>query len=220
MKKRLQPLSSTDPRVTDPMFTFRDAARYLDVSVGALHSWAHPTHGGVPLITTLPHHRPSLPFIGFAEAFVIKAAKNAGVPDHRIRPGVEAIKERAGNIDHALASELVWVDGAEILWGVAGDDPEVARNGQKAFRETIKGSLKLVTYGKDGFAHHLRLPRYEAAVVTVDPYVAGGMPIIRSGIGVRVKDVLDRVTAGDAKAEVAHSFGITLDEVEEVIGNA
>ena len=219
--KRLRPLPSTDSRVKDPMFTFRDAALYLDVKVATLHHWAHPNRGE-PLITTLRDQSPSLPFIGFAEAFVIKAAKNAGVPDHRIRPGVEAIRERAGDINHALASELVWVDGAEILWGVAGDDPEVARSGQRAFREAIKGNLRLVKYGDDGFAKNLVLPKYEdrGVRVTVNPYVAGGMPIIRSGIGVRVKDVLDLVRAGDSPEQVARSFRIPVKEVEEVIGNA
>jgi hypothetical protein len=101
--KRLKPLASTDPRVADPMFTFREAAFYLDVKVATLHSWAHPSRGA-PLIHTLSNHRASLPFIGFAEAFVIKAAKAAGVPDRRIRPGVEAIRERAGDINYALAS--------------------------------------------------------------------------------------------------------------------
>jgi uncharacterized protein (DUF433 family) len=171
-----------------------------------------------PLVTTLAGERPSLPFIGLAEAFVVQAALNAGVPRWRIRPGVEAIRERAKNIAHALASKLVWTDGAEILWGVAGEDLEVARTNQGQFRDAVKNQLQLITYGDDGFAQHLQLPRYTRPVVTVDPYVAGGAPLIRSGIGVRVEDVQDRVGAGDTPEEVARSFRIPIAAVREVVG--
>lgn len=217
---KLKPLSPDDVRITDPLFTFREAARFLDVKVSTLHHWAHPEEGFSPLVTTLPDTSSSLPFIGFAEAFVVKAALNAKVPHHRIRPGVEAIRKEAGNISHALASRLVWTDGAEILWGAVGEDLMVARTKQGQFREAVKDQLRLITYGDDGFALYLRLPQYKRATVTVNPYVAGGSPIIRSGIGIRVQDVQDRVDAGDSPEEVARSFRIPLKAVKEVVGRS
>jgi uncharacterized protein (DUF433 family) len=202
------------------MFTFRDASFYLDVPASTLHNWAKPAGEALPpLITTLDTW-PSFPFIGFAEAFVIKTALLARVPRRRVRPGVEAIKERAGNIQHALASRLVWTDGAEILWGIAGDDLEVARTNQKQFRETVREQLQAISYGDDGFAEYIRLPKYGSVPVTVDPFVAGGLPLIRSGIGIRVEDVLHRVQAGDTPEDVARSFRIPLEAVKEVIGKA
>jgi uncharacterized protein (DUF433 family) len=217
--KRLKPLAPDDPRVADPMFTFRKASYYLDVPPSTLHSWARPLGTLPPLITTL-HETPSFPFIGFAEAFVIRSALRAGVPRRRIRPGVNAIKERAGDIQHALASRLVWTDGAEILWGLAGDDLEVARTNQKQFRETVREQLQAISYGSDGFAEYIRLPKYGSVPVTVDPFVAGGLPLIRRGIGIRVEDVLDRVRAGDSPEAVARSFQIPVEEVKEVVGKS
>jgi uncharacterized protein (DUF433 family) len=218
--RRLRPLAPDDPRVADPMFTFREASFYLEVPVATLHNWARPTEAALPPLITTLDARPSLPFIGFAEAFVIRMALRAGVPRRRVRPGVEAMKKRAGNIQHALASHLVWTDGAEILWGVAGDDLEVARTNQKQFRETVREQLQAITYGDDGFAEYIRLPKYGSVPVTVNPFVAGGLPLIRRGIGIRVEDVLNRVEAGDSPEDVARSFRIPLEAVKEVIGKS
>jgi uncharacterized protein (DUF433 family) len=219
--RELHPLAADDPRVTDPLFTFREASYYLEVPVSTLHNWARPAApGAVPLITTLRDEKPSFPFIGFAEAFVVRTALLAGVPRRRIRPGVEAIKRRAGDIQYALASRLVWTDGAEILWGVVGEDLEVASTNQKQFRETVRNELRLITYGSDGFAEYLRLPKYGSVPVTVDPFVAGGLPLVRRGIGVRVEDIVDRVEAGDTPEDVARSFRIPLEEVRQIVGNA
>jgi uncharacterized protein (DUF433 family) len=214
---KLRPLAAGDPRVADPMFTFREAAFYLEIPTSTLHHWAKPAAGLAPLITRLDEERPSIPFIGFAEAFVIRTAIRAGVPRRRVRPGVEAIKERAGDIQHALASRLVWTDGAEILWGIAGHDLEVARTNQKQFSEAVRNQLQLISYGNDGFAEYLTLPKYGSVPVTVDPFVAGGLPLIRSGIGIRVEDVAHRVQAGDPPEEVARSFRIPLEAVKEII---
>jgi len=84
-----------------------------------------------------------VPFIGTAEAFVIKAAERAGVPKHRIRSGVEAIRRKAGSVEHALATKLVYIDGAEILLDFLDDDLEVAvaATSQRQFKQTVKDQL-------------------------------------------------------------------------------
>ena len=195
------------------------------MNASTLRSWAHPSHGREPLLTTTPapHRRPSVPFIGLAEAFVISVARGAGVPDHRIRPGVERIKAEAGGVDHALASRLVYVDGAEILWQTVEDDPdlEVARTTQRQFTDTVRNQLKLIEYDpRDHFARRLRLPHFKLAEVIVDPGIAAGRPFVRRGVGVRVKDLRDRVLAGDPEADVSRDFGVPLEELKDVIRSA
>jgi uncharacterized protein (DUF433 family) len=162
-----------------------------------------------------------VPFIGLAEGFVIVAAKDAGVPDHRIRPGVEAVKDEAGGLEHALASRLVWTDGAEILLDKMDDDDlDVARTDQRTFRKAIESRLKLIEYdGTHEYARRLRLPDFKAEV-TVDPRVAGGRPLLRRGVGVRVKDLRDRVAAGDSMRSVARDFGVPLGELKEIVGHS
>lgn len=216
----LASLPDNDFRVSVPLYTVGEAARILRVNDSTFRYWAHPPKGA-PLVTTLKakSHQPSVPFIGLAEAFVIAAAKAAGVPDHRIRPGVEGIKRRAGGLEHALASKQVMTDGAEILLAVLEDgDLDAPHNDQRVFRAVVQSRLELIEFDpEDQYARTLRLPGYEKANVTIDPRVAGGRPLLRSGIGVRVKDLRDRVTAGDSTRDVARDFGIPLDELEEVV---
>ena len=92
----------------------------------------------------------SIPFIGFAEAFVLQAARRSGVPRNRIRPGVEAVKAELG-LQHALASKLLYTDGAELLIRAAEDDDlEVARTRQRQLTRTVMDQLRLITYEGDG----------------------------------------------------------------------
>lgn len=192
--------------------------------VSTLHHWAHPEKGKAPLITTFHHKgtRATLPFVGFAEAFVIKAAVNAGVPRHKVRPSVEAVKEKFHGVDYALAHKCVYTDGAEILYRTLSEDEKadltVAHTDQKQFRATIENQLQRVHYATDGFAERVRLPKYGAKVVA-DPRVAGGAPVLAKG-GARVKDLLDRFRAGDSEGDLAHDFGVPLSAVKEIVGAA
>src|SRR5439155_24033702 len=113
-----------------------------------------------PLVTSLDRkgYEASIPFIGLAEAFVLQATRRAGVPRHRIRPGVEAVRRELG-LEHALASQVLYTDGAELLvrYAAEDDDLEVARTRQRQLSQTVKHQLQLITYGDDGYASRLQL---------------------------------------------------------------
>ncbi len=85
-------LPDGDRRTTVPLFTLHECARYLHTPLSTLHSWAKPT-SEVPLITTLPSagRQATIPFVGFAEAFVLGALRRAGVPMQRIRPAAKQL---------------------------------------------------------------------------------------------------------------------------------
>jgi uncharacterized protein (DUF433 family) len=199
----------------------RESAAYLHTPVSTLHAWARPTDGD-PLVTVFPRHgrRATVPFVGFAEAFVLGALRRAGVPMQRIRPTVAKLSEEIG-LDHALASQRVYTDGAEVMFDYAAHSDDdalltVVRTGQQHFTEIIRDYLKRITYGDDGWAELLRLPAYAHAEVTVDPRQAFGQPVVVHG-GARVEDLVDRFQAGDSFAEIASDFGVPAEEVEDVI---
>jgi uncharacterized protein (DUF433 family) len=155
--------------------------------------------------------------VGFAEAFVLQAARRAGVPQQRIRPGVEAVKAELG-LQHALASSLLYTDGAELLVRYAAEDAdlEVARTRQRQLSKTVTSQLRLITYAGDGYAERLELPSYGPAKVLVDPAVAFGYPVIK-GAGARVKDVLDRFWAGESLRTIAYDFDLSDEAVEAIV---
>lgn len=216
-----RPLGRDDPRLSLPLFTLRESAAYLHTPVSTLHAWAHPTDGD-PLVTVFPRagRRATVPFVGFAEAFVLGALRGAGVPMQRIRPAVAKLSAEIG-LEHALASQRVYTDGAELIFDYAAQSDDealltVVRTGQQHFADVIRDYLKRITYGDDGWAERLRLPAYTKAEVTVDPLQAFGQPIVVHG-GARVEDLVDRFQAGDGFAEIASDFGVPAEEVEDVI---
>jgi uncharacterized protein (DUF433 family) len=203
------------------LFTLRESAAYLHTPVSRLHAWARPKDGD-PIVTVFPRagRRATVPFVGFAEAFVLGALRGAGVPMQRIRPAVAKLSEEIG-LDHALASQQVYTDGAELIFDYAtqSDDDAlltVVRTGQQHLAEVIRAYLERIAYGADGWAERLRLPAYVHAEVTVDPRQAFGQPLVVNGVG-RVEDLVDRFQAGDGFAEIADDFGVPAEEVEDVI---
>jgi uncharacterized protein (DUF433 family) len=153
---------------------------------------------------------------------VLSSFRRAGVPLQRIRPAVDALTREIG-IEHALASERLYTDGAEVLFDYASKHQErevmdlvVVRTQQRQFSEVVKGYLKRIQYGGDGWADSVRLPAYENAEVIVDPKVAFGLPLVVQG-GARVEDLVDRFQAGDSVAEIAADFGVPSSQVEDVI---
>ena len=163
-----------------------------------------------------------MPFIGFAEAYVLSSFRKAGVPLQRIRPAVDVLSRTIG-IEHALASKRLYTDGAEVLYDYAerrgeGDLLElvVVRTQQHQFSEVVRNYLKRIDYAGDGWASAVHLPTYEHAQVIVDPEVAFGLPLVVRG-GARVEDLVDRFQAGDRVAAIAADFAVPVEEVEDVI---
>lgn len=215
-------LAEDDPRAAWAIFTVFEASRYLGVPNSTLRAWIEPTEGP-PLVSSFERrgHQPRLSFIGFAEAFVISAARRAGVKPHRIREGVEAVRKSIG-VDYALATHRLYVDKAELLvapeGGVDEEDPsdlEVARNRQIQMTRTVRQQLRHISYGEDGVAATLTLPAFTTKVI-VDPHQAFGAPII-SRTGTRIRDVISLWRADEDLRDIAYDFDLTVEEVQDVI---
>lgn len=222
-RKKLH-LGADDPRVARAIFTLRETAGYLDVPKSNIQRWARPPDAKHPLITCFPRHgrEATVPFIGFAEAFVLSSFRRAGVPLQRIRPAVEVLAKGIG-VEHALASQRMYTDGAEVLFDYANKHGErevmdlvVVRTQQRQFVGVVKDYLKRIHYAGDGWADSVRLPAYGDAEVVVDPKVAFGLPLVIRG-GARVEDLVDRFQAGDSVADIAADFSVPSNEVEAVI---
>lgn len=222
--KDITKLSADDARVARAIFTLRETAGYLGIPKSTVQWWARPPDGKKSLITCFPRRgrEATVPFIGFAEAYVLSAFRRAGVPLQRIRPAVETLASTIG-VEHALASRRLYTDGAEVLYDYAIERNQnellelvVVRTQQHQFSEVVKNYLRRIHYAGDGWASSVHLPTYGTAEVVVDPTVAFGLPLVAHG-GARVEDLVDRFQAGDSVAEIADDFGVPADEVEDVI---
>jgi uncharacterized protein (DUF433 family) len=235
--KRAGTAKGIDRRFDVALYTVAEAARALDVSPSTLSAWAHgytraqvdrrPARGA-PVIAALPARDrggPTIPFVGLAEGMVLAAIRRSGVPLQRIRPALAALASELG-IHHALASQRLFTDGAELLYDYAehhrGPDSSLARDlvvvrsGQRVFSPIVESYLRRITYAPDGYARLIRLPAYERAEVVVDPERSFGQPIFAHG-GARVVDVLQRFWAGEDLKTVCDEFGVSTVELEDVL---
>jgi uncharacterized protein (DUF433 family) len=210
-----------------PLYTQGEATSLLGMPQSTFNHWAsgYTTASGnrkPPFITVArPGRGYTVPFIGLAEAWIVKAFTKAGVPVSRIRPALEQLRSQIG-VDHALASDRLKTDGAEILWDLRRSDSAlddnrlvVVRNGQAAFGEIVREHLKQVDY-RDGFIGQLRIPRASGAEYTIDPEINFGQPTL-SAYGVRVDDVLDRIAAGEMIRDVAADFDMPTETIQNLV---
>jgi uncharacterized protein (DUF433 family) len=225
-----------DIRFTAPLYTLTEAARYLAVPSETFATWAEgyerrfpkrPTVKAVkkgPMITAFPGRRgtPRIPFIGLSEAMVLAAFRRCDLPMQRIRPAVRILKEQIG-LEHALASQRLYSDGAEILYDFAERYEEdeigslvVVRSGQRVFRPIVANYLQRIEYDDTGWARRLALPITERPIVAVDPWRGFGQPLFVHG-GAPLENVLARIRAGEPSEEVAADFEVPEEDLREAL---
>ena len=218
-----------------PLYTLSEAAGLVGIPVGTLRAWARgrdfPSSSGAalhsePLVTDAGarHARvPTMPFVGIAEAAFLAAVRSTGVPMQRIRPALEKLRDDLG-VEHALASELLYTDGAELLRrvgkasGASERDMEfvVVRNDQGVFTPVVLDYLTKVRFGATGYAEAIRLPKYGEADVIVDPRFGFGQPVLESN-GVRVETILERFSAGESILDLADDFATPAAVIEQLL---
>jgi uncharacterized protein (DUF433 family) len=217
-----------DTRFDAPLYTVAEAARFLGAPPTSFRNWARGYRAtfrtrqpvvGRPIVTSFDAQRlyPTIPFIGLAEGFVVHTFRRAGVSLQHIRKAVAVLEQEVG-LEHALASQRLFTDGARVLYDYAedeGDDELMTYvvTQQRVLADVIREHLRLVTYGSDGWPERLVSPITLRPVIAVDPRFGFGQPIFIQG-GVRVEAVLSRIDAGDPKPEVAEDMGVPLEDIE------
>lgn len=209
-----------------PLYTQTEATRLIGMPQSTFNTWASGYETGSGnrkpgfITTERPGRGYTVPFVGLAEAWIVRAFTRAGVPVSRIRPALEVLRTEIG-LEHALASDQLKTDGAEILWDLRSRDESfddnrlvVLRNGQASFGEIVREHLRFVDY-RDGFIGQLSIPRADGADLTVDPQINFGQPTLKQ-FGIRVNDVLDRIAAGESIDDVAADFSLPTKTVSNL----
>lgn len=231
-------MTTLDSRFTLPLYSLAEAAHYLGVPTSTFSTWARGYERrppgrrvvrGASIVTAFPAPRSGdacVPFIGLTEGLVLAAIRKTGVPLHRIRPALDALKNEFG-LEHVLASRRLYTDGADVLFDISERTKQVAdadqarrlivaRNNQYVFNEVIDSYLRRIEYGSDDYATKVSLPAYAATRVVVDPQRGFGHPIFAKS-GARVEDAISLFRAGESLETVAAEFGVPIEDVEEAL---
>ena len=225
-----------DERFTRRLYTVSGAARLVGMSPSTLRTWSHgykkaftdrpPVKQG-PVITAMEDgssDRRSIPFIGLVEATVVQAFRRTGLPLQRIRKALEVLASQ-GVLEHALASQQMYSDGANVLYNYADQHKDqqlrlltltVVQTGQRVFHEVIDEYLKRITFG-DEWATELILPVTERHLLRVVPGVAGGDALFIDG-GAPLSAVQSRAAAGEPIASIAADYGTPAKDLREALG--
>lgn len=223
-----------DLRFTRPLYTVAQASRYVGMPPSTLATWAkgytkrfpdRPMVSQGPVVTSVPASTPAgptIPFIGLVEATVVQAFRQTGLPLQRVRRALQVLADQ-GELAHALASERLYTDGAEVLYDYASESGDqmlrlltVVDSGQRVFHEVIVDYLRRITFD-DTWATGLVLPVTEHDVLRVTPAVASGDPIFLRG-GAPLSAVLSRARAGESVASIAADYEVPRSDVEEALG--
>ncbi len=223
-----------DLRFTRPLYTVAQASRYVGMPPSTLATWAkgytkrfpdRPMVSQGPVVTSVPASTPAgptIPFIGLVEATVVQAFRQTGLPLQRVRRALQVLADQ-GELAHALASERLYTDGAQVLYDYASESGDqmlrlltVVDSGQRVFHEVIVDYLRRITFD-DTWATGLVLPVTEHDVLRVTPAVASGDPIFLRG-GAPLSAVLSRARAGESVASIAADYEVPRSDVEEALG--
>ncbi|MDE0067951.1 MAG: hypothetical protein OXN44_13900 [Acidimicrobiaceae bacterium] len=223
-----------DDRFAQPLYTFAQAARFVGMHQATLATWTRPPrrHQASPrigrsdaaVVTALAPKSGDLrriPFIGLVEATVVEAFRRTGLSLQRIRRALTVLVAQ-GELEHALASEHLFTDGADILYDYAARNEELqirlltlteVSTGQRVFHEVILDYLKRIEF-TDGWATGLVLPVTERPLLRVVPDVAGGTPLFMEG-GAPLSAVRSRFFAGEPVESIAADYEVPVDDITE-----
>ena len=139
----------------------------------------------------------------------------------RIRRALEVLAPQ-GELEHALASQQMYSDGANVLYNYADQYKDqqlrlltVVHTGQRVFHEVIDEYLKRITFGNE-WATELILPVTERHLLRVVPDVAGGDALFMDG-GAPLSAVRSRAAAGEPIESIAADFGTPADDIREAL---
>ena len=218
---------TTDTRFTRALYTPAEAARYVGMPRSTFHRWANgyktnSNNQKNPVITQVPASESgeNIPFIGLVEATVIQAFRQTALPMQRIRRALELLANN-GELEHALASNKLYSDGANVLLDHAGEnDPTrllvTIVDGQRVFHQTIEHYLKRIEFGET-WADALVLPVTEAPLLRIEPSKGMGEPLFIRG-GAPLSSVTNRLLAGEEATSIARDFDMSVDDVKEAAG--
>ena len=212
-----------------PAYSVAEAARYLKVAPATLRSWfagrpyqrvtglAH----SAPLIRPASNPPPTLSFWNLIEAHVLRSLRT----DHGVR--MDALRraisysQQSLKIERLLLSPQLRTDAGKLLLERYGELIELSASGQIAMRRLLKEHLDRVEWDKWKFPVRLYPVTSSEMMaagrpISIDPHIAFGRPVLAQR-GVTTGVIVERIDAGEAPADLAADYDLSIGEIEEAV---
>jgi uncharacterized protein (DUF433 family) len=204
-----------DPRET-PIYSVTEAALYLRIARSTLRHWVKATPEKRAVIEIPDAADGLLSFYNLLEAHVVKIAIERDTWLHRVRYGVERLRERAPNSRHPLLEHELWTASGYrdiFVKTVAGDIENISRGGQFEFRKLLSRYLSRIDKDDTGL---YQLRPYGFQHIALNHRVSGGRPAVK-GTGILVAMIASRHRAGESITALAHDYEISTADVRDAI---
>ncbi len=213
-----------------PVYPVREAAQYLHIPPGTLHSWLHGwtyraeegKRRSAPLIQRPSPRSLQISFINLVEASILRSIRKAhGVPLYKVRHALDYLDQRLG-IPHPLARFEFKTDGIDLfVEGLANQElVTVSQRGQLAIKDILENYLTRVEWNEQKMATRLFLefsasPRYEKSI-SIDPRISFGRPVL-AGTRITTRAIAERFEAGEPVYSIADDYGLGEPQVDEAL---
>lgn len=209
------------------LYTMSQADRLLGLSVGTSRRWinGYARNGKQhdPLVREFPTDSEMVTWGEFVEARLISEYRRQGVTVFRMRPAIMALRqEYRANYPLAMAQPFLSAENRELVMEIqhrTNLDPAlrfVIRSGQ-----LILPSLELMRfqsaadYSEDSDQSVVQRFQLSRNIV-LDPKYSSGEPTVR-GRRLRVDTITEAIVSGMSPENVADTWKISIDTVEEAV---
>jgi uncharacterized protein (DUF433 family) len=166
-----------------------------------------------PLIDLADSEHKLLSFYNLAEAHVLRATTEKGVPLQNVRKALDYIRETIPG-KHPLISHDFEVSGKEVFIQHLGLTISATRYGQVAMRKILEKYLSRIA--RDEAGKPIRVFPIHSRRIEIHPFFSSGKPVVK-GKGIMVSVLSGRKNTGESIPEIAKDYGLTKLEVQEAI---
>lgn len=210
------------------LYTMSQADRLLGLSAGTSRRWinGYARNGKQhdPLVRESPTDSEMVTWGEFVEARLISEYRRQGVTVFRMRPAIMALKqEYRANYPLAMAQPFLSAENRELVMEIQRKtnlDPAlrfVIRSGQ-----VILPSLEVMRFQSaadysKGSGYRSVVQRFQLSKnIVLDPKYSSGEPTV-SGRRLRVDTITEAIVSGMSPKDVADTWKISIDTVEEAV---
>lgn len=211
-----------------PNYTVAESARWLGLVPNTLRVWlvggqAYRTRTGTgrvqPVVRPAGREPLGLSFWNLVECSVLASIrKTHRVSLQKVRRALDYVGRQLDKQRPLIEQEFV-TDGVHLFVERYGQLVAASQQGQTAMRELLEASLTRIERDPAGLAARLFPWSHrpdEPRVVSVDPRVAFGRPVLLS-TGIPVEAILDRFRAGESIDHLAKDYRVAGTRVEDLV---
>jgi uncharacterized protein (DUF433 family) len=208
-----------------PLYTATDASRYLDIPATTVRYWTrgrtYPSREGTarrfkPLISTKGNE--GLSFFNLIELYVLRALREVhAVKIDSVRKALD-YAEKTLHIHRLLLHQELLAGGGDLFLDHYGQLINLSKSGQIALKEILRHYLERIDRDQAKVPVRLYPPikTESGKPIVIDPTISFGKPTIR-GKGIRTREIVNRINAGEAVEEVAYDYDLTPELVKSAL---